>query len=362
MNKMKKEQLNKKIVSSYEACTPDVLDKIKMACSMEQQEDVMIPFGTEKKKIRRYIVPQLVVAAASLFLAFSFGLNTGKQLFQKTTHTLESVPEGTQEVTVVPETIATIYLDVNPSISITMDETRKVLDCKAENEDAGAVLKDMDLSGVDIKIALRAIVGTLYMHGYLQGNTDAMLVSIDTKEDSILTEISQDVHLIFRDCFLESETIIQQVEGENYKELAELNHISVGKIQLIEQVIENVETYTPEDMEYLSGQTIYSLLQMLEGAATDAAKETIEQTEHTAQEAVEQTANTMQEAVEETTNIAQEIVEQTTDTAKDIVEQTTDTALDIVDTTSDTINEMISDTVEEAWSGILDVFGGKNTQ
>ena len=49
-------------------------------------------------------------------------------------------------------------------------------------------------------------------------------------------------------------------------------------------------------------------------------------------------------------------------TAKDIVEQTTDTALDIVDTTSDTINEMISDTVEEAWSGILDVFGGKNTQ
>ena len=56
---------------------------------------------------------------------------------------------------------AIIGLDVNPSIQISVDDSGKVLEASAVNEDGSSILDGMDLSGCDMKIAANAIVGSM---------------------------------------------------------------------------------------------------------------------------------------------------------------------------------------------------------
>ena len=62
-------------------------------------------------------------------------------------------------------------LDVNPSIELTLNRSEKVLACTPVNEEAQAILADMDgggdLKGAKLDVAVNAIVGSLVRKGYL---------------------------------------------------------------------------------------------------------------------------------------------------------------------------------------------------
>ena len=71
-----------------------------------------------------------------------------------------------------------IGIDVNPSVELSINRKERVLDVKALNGDAAAVLEEMDLKGVDLNVAVNAVVGSMVTHGYLDDVDNAILVTV----------------------------------------------------------------------------------------------------------------------------------------------------------------------------------------
>ncbi len=77
-----------------------------------------------------------------------------------------------------------IALDINPSLEIELDETEHVVAVTPLNEDARIVVGDMDFAGVDLDLAINALVGSLLRHGYLSTDRNSILISVDAADQS----------------------------------------------------------------------------------------------------------------------------------------------------------------------------------
>ena len=60
-----------------------------------------------------------------------------------------------------------IGIDVNPSVELSINRNGRVLKVRALNEDAVSIIDGMDLEGVDLNVAVNAVVGAMVTHGYL---------------------------------------------------------------------------------------------------------------------------------------------------------------------------------------------------
>ena len=118
---------------------------------MEQQ-------NTQKKKIWKKIV---AVAAAVAIVAGGTALYAGAS--------------GQKEN---KEVAAVVSLDVNPSIQMSIDEQERVLEAKALNSDAEAVLGEMDFAGANLEVAMYAVVGSMVKRGYLSDKANSLLICL----------------------------------------------------------------------------------------------------------------------------------------------------------------------------------------
>ena len=57
-----------------------------------------------------------------------------------------------------------------------------MLSVTAVNRDAEGILDGMDLAGTDLKVAVNALIGSMYTNGYISENQNSVLVSV--KSDS----------------------------------------------------------------------------------------------------------------------------------------------------------------------------------
>ena len=63
-----------------------------------------------------------------------------------------------------------VGLDVNPSVELSINRKERVLKADALNEDARTILQGMDLKGVELNVAVNAIVGSMVSNGYLDSD------------------------------------------------------------------------------------------------------------------------------------------------------------------------------------------------
>lgn len=82
-----------------------------------------------------------------------------------------------------PKVDSIVSIDVNPSIELTIDQNDRVIKSKASNDDAAAILKNMNLRDKDISEATGTIVNRLLEHGYLAKNStdNAILISVASR-------------------------------------------------------------------------------------------------------------------------------------------------------------------------------------
>ena len=73
-------------------------------------------------------------------------------------------------------------LDVNPSLSLSVDAEEKVLSAEALNEDAEKVLGSMELKDTSLEVAVNAIIGSMLQKGYLGDLQNAILVSVENDD------------------------------------------------------------------------------------------------------------------------------------------------------------------------------------
>lgn len=149
--------------------------------------------------------------------------------------------------------ITTIDIDVNPSIELQINKYDKVVKAEAINDDAIAILDGMDLHGVQTKIAVNAIVGSMFKQGYLVGNTDTVLISVDGKDKEIADKtkmtVTEDVDSLLK-AYNSAASVISQEVGTDVeiKNIAKNYHISIGKATLIKKILDNSNEFALEDL------------------------------------------------------------------------------------------------------------------
>ncbi len=137
---------------------------------------------------------------------------------------------------------ALIVLDVNPSIELEVNKNEKVTRVEPINDDAVIVIGDMDLIGVDLNVALNAIVGSMMKNGYIKAEQNSILISVNSensrKADKIKNKISQEVDELFTNSGIEASVITQVFkENEELRKLAGENGISTAKAALIYKIV-----------------------------------------------------------------------------------------------------------------------------
>ena len=148
---------------------------------------------------------------------------------------------------------STIGIDVNPSITVTVNKKEKVLDVTANNDDARIILEGMDLAGSDINVAINALIGSMVKNGYIDELANSILISVDNPNSAESEALRQKI-VDELNAFINSgnniSVVSQSITSSSDKEaLANSYGISVGKLELIEKLIAKNNLYTYEVWE-----------------------------------------------------------------------------------------------------------------
>lgn len=374
---MTRHNIKNRIISSYSSSFNKTMNgtpqpaSIKEACMNIQQETEMPKAYTTP---RRSIITGAGIRWAMAFAAMALLFVTCIHLASMT---LRYAPSSKTEP-YVSIGVIDVIIDVNPSVELLFDGNDHVVACEALNEDAEKILEGMDLIGTDSNVAFHTIVGLLYLNGYLQGNTDAMLVSVDADDESELERIEEVLSGVMENSPMAITVVIQSMDKEALAEEAGEQQISPGKLELINRIVDLSDEYTDESVNNLSTQTIQYLTGLYrrltspqdsdqntgtvtpipqpdtpdKDSVSDVIDETIsdvgnitDDTIKGAGQIVDDTLNTVDGLVEDTLNTAGTIVDETLNTTETIVDETLNTAGNIVDGTLDTVGTIVDETL-----------------
>lgn len=249
---MKKDLSNKQIERMLKDAvthiTPDNKEEVISKCkNAKESTTIVFPGSRIKKRLRIY---QLVSAVAIILFAINLALLFGSRT------KLETVA-------------AVIDIDVNPSIELSINENDRVIKAEAINEDAMEILDGMDLTGTQTKVAINAIMGSMLEHGYLQGETKYVLVSVDSKTKDnakeLETKVTEDIDSILSTYSVDAQVISQSMyEDEEVITMADDYGISQGKAALIRRIMALDSSYYEDELSLMSISELDALLTNLE--------------------------------------------------------------------------------------------------
>lgn len=243
-------ELNEKLQQAYEHATPDVLDAVLSDCN--EQKGRVVSMTTEKKK-NAWLRPLIAAAAClCLLLGGGFGLKS-----YRVNHMVD----------------ATVSLDVNPSVELQVNQKERVLNVKAMNEDGRIIVGDMDLSGSSLDVAVNALIGSMLQNGYLNELANSILISVDNDDPvrgaDLQARLSAEVdRLLQTDSFSASVLSQTVVRSSELQQMAEQYGITLGKAQLIQDILSRSTLHTFDELAPLSINELNLLLGKETAAAT----------------------------------------------------------------------------------------------
>ena len=161
--------------------------------------------------------------------------------------------------TTVPS--AAVYLDVNPSISLSVNYRNRVTGVTACNEDAEVILRDLDFRGTDLDVALYAILGSMVHNGYLTEEQDSILVSVSCANESRAAQLEKNVSNMVTDSLKDminaGEVLSHQVTPQDE---AGNSPVTPGKTAFIRDLEERYPQLKEDDLEELTVDEIVTIL------------------------------------------------------------------------------------------------------
>lgn len=203
-----------------------------------------------------------------------------------------------------------IGIDVNPSVELSVNKKNRVLKAEAVNQDGKTILQDMDLEGVDLNVAVNALIGSMVTHGFLDDLDNAILVTVSNdsikKASSLRSAVVSDIRTTLEEKRLKAVVYDQQViEEDDVKQLARQYDISYGKAYFLKELIAQNSSLSMDDMEELAPLTMEEIAKVIAersyavGTKTKVSEETTEESQ-TVQTAEETTTRKETESVTET--------------------------------------------------------------
>ncbi len=259
---MTENEFSKRLKEECERQMPDMLSEIKKDCEKAPQIKSM----PKEKRSALPLMKGLGAVAACLIL-FIGGLFTGR-LFSSTDNGVALSPAPAETV---------IYMDVNPSVELTLDSDGRVLSCSAGNGDGESLLSNLELRGVERDTALSAILGAMYLNGYLSEENNSVLISVDgvgeEPSKEMLASITEKIDSVFRDSDISCSIIAQPLTvSEQLKAKASEYGVSPGKMYLVEKLVEGLDMLSQSDLPALSSLSVAEL-NLLYSSATEDGEE-----------------------------------------------------------------------------------------
>lgn len=240
---MNKKQINNNINDVFKNETPNFLFDIKEKCENTKQIEPVIYNQSNKKTTVLKRVAILIIVCTLFISGLLVGLLSNNINFY------------------AKET--SIILDVNPSVSIQLNNQNEVIECLANNKEGEEVLENITLDGVAFDTAIYAVISSMYTNGYLNNEKNSILVSVASYNDNnfVLNSISQQIDNVFKgNNQMKCSIIAQRFDFDKILEdKANQYKISMGKMYLIEKIIESNELYTQENLYELSQMSIHEL-------------------------------------------------------------------------------------------------------
>lgn len=302
--KLNNTQMKLHLKSAVEALTPNVLDRIDLSTPQDvvprqepAQPSNIVAFNRRMRGI--------VLATAACLCVMVMG--GGAFHYQYQNRKIESV----------------IGIDVNPSVELSINRKDKVLTAQALNADAQEVIAGMDLNGVDLNVAVNAVIGSMVTHGYLDDLDNAILVTVSNdsirKASQLRTSVVGDIEKTLEENQVKAVVYDQQViERDEMKALAEEHGISYGKAYFLKELIDQNDNLTMDDMDELSSLSMEEIARRITessyalGEFADKAPETTAapttQTEPPTEETTtaEETETSSEGTTEESTTVPPE--------------------------------------------------------
>lgn len=248
---MRNKEVEKRLNLVISNSVPDVLDNILEKCEKKRGFNLNMAKSKTKEENNNWF-PKYALAGGLAVLVFgiSLGINQYNSLYKAN---------------------SIIEFDVNPSIELKVNKKEDVIKAVALNDDAEIILKNMDLSNVDLDVAVNAIVGSMLKHGYISVDENSILVSVKNDEqkerERLQKEISKEISDLLKASSINGSIITQEFEDDKTLSKLSNNHnISVGKAKLINSVLESKITnaegnlYTFESLATLSINELNVLL------------------------------------------------------------------------------------------------------
>ena len=286
----KHKQLNRKQIeaclkSATDDLIPNVLDRIDLSTPQIEETSVSKPVFFKRQRV----IAGLIAACFCMIM-----LAGGTYSYQNSR--VDSV----------------IGIDVNPSVELSVNKKNRVLKAEAVNQDGITILKDMDMEGVDLNVAVNAIIGSMVTHGFLDDLDNAILVTVSNdsikKASNLRSAVVTDIRTTLEEKRLKAVVYDQQViEEDDVKQLAQEYNISYGKAYFLKELIAQNSSLSMEDMEELAPLTMEEIAKVITersyavGAKTKVSEETLEETRTSIQTTEETTTKKETESVTETT-------------------------------------------------------------
>ncbi len=227
-------ETDQKIKEAFSHAVPDVLNLVLSDCKTQKGSDMkMKDMGKKSLRIR-----QLAGIAAAFVLLI--GGTAGFRFYQANY-----------------KVASTVSLDVNPSIEILVNKKERVIEVNARNQDAQAVIGDMDFQGSSLDVTLNALIGSMLRNGYLNEIANSILISVDNqdpvKSAELQTRLADEINNLLQSNSFNGAVLSQSISTDAHlKDLADSYGITLGKAQLIQQIITQNAFYSFEDLVPLS--------------------------------------------------------------------------------------------------------------
>ena len=248
---MKQEQVEQKVRQAVEHAAPDYSDRLREAADRLSAA----PAGPRRsRRPRRLIAAVAAVAACAVLAVGALGIVRNHASQQET---------------------AVVVLDVNPSILLSIDREERVLSVVAQNSDASRILDGMDLTGVQLNVAVNALIGSLLKNGYISELANSILISVEGADAQEAAQLQQRLTTEINELlagFGIDGAILSQTLGQDDEVTALANsyEISRGKAALILELMGQNPTLRAEDLAGLTINALNLLLADPQGASQNA--------------------------------------------------------------------------------------------
>lgn len=234
---MTDQELEQKLRTALEHAAPDDFQGVLARISPKARtEQAPIPFEAAARKKKRRWAP--LAAAACLALVVAAG--GGGWYLQN--NTVASV----------------VSLDVNPSVTLNVNSKEKVLSAVPVNEDGGDILAGMDLTGVQLDVAMNAIVGALLTQGYVDELANSILITVEDDDAGrgarLQQELTDQADAILANTSVNGAILSQTIQNsQQLQELSDTYGITTGKAALIQTIVDTGNSlHTFEELVGLS--------------------------------------------------------------------------------------------------------------